>query len=194
MNRIAAIAFVLLVFVADVALAQGKVDQDKTQELKQVDPVPPATGKSLPDQAGTQEPSTKGKGPSTSASVFVDGMLAVPGAAADGQTVPSKSSGRNAALDKLPTAAFGLHHLTDAQKREIYEQLHGGSGGLALSPAHAMVGAQIPPDIALRNLKSVPETLSTKFSELRGTSYVAEGSNVLLVGTNNVVVGVISGR
>ena len=82
----------------------------------------------------------------------------VAGAATDGQTVPSKYSTRNAAIDKLPIAAFRLQHLTDAQKHEIYDQLHGGSGALALSPAHAMVGAEIPADIALRDMRPTPAT------------------------------------
>jgi hypothetical protein len=47
-------------------------------------------------------------------------MLAVPGAATDGETVPSKYSARNAESDKLPTAAFRLRGLADGQKREIH--------------------------------------------------------------------------
>ena len=197
MNKIAAISFVLALLVGESApaLAQDKVDPKTTEELKQVNPVPPATGTSKPEQAGTQEPSTKGKGHEASADVFVNGMLAVPGAAKDGQTVPSKYSARNAAIDKLSIAAFTLYHLTDAQKREIYEQLHGTPGGLALSPAYAMVGAEIPADVALRDLRPVPESLAAKFSVLRGgVSHLVEGPNVLLVGTNNVVIGLLSER
>jgi hypothetical protein len=125
--------------------------------------------------------------------VFVDGKLGVPGAATDGETVPSKYSARNAAIDKLPTVAFSLR-LTDAQKREIYGQLHGGSGGLALSPGHAMVGAEIPADTALRDLRPVPESLIARFPALRWTSYLIEGPNVLLTNANNMVVGVLSAQ
>jgi hypothetical protein len=195
MHKLAVLSIALVALLADgPASAQEKVDENKTQELKTVDPVPPATGKSLPDQAGTQEPSTKGKGATGNADAFVNGALAVAGAATDGQTVPSKYSTRNAAIDKLPIAAFRLQHLTDAQKHEIYDQLHGGSGALALSPAHAMVGAEIPADIALRDMRPTPERLSAKFPELHGTGYLIEGSNALLVTTNNVVIGVLSGR
>ena len=67
-----------------------------------------------------------------------------------------------------------------------------GRGGLALSPV--MVGAEIPADIALRDLKPVPESLTARFTELRGTSYLAEESNVLIVGSNNVVIGVLSAQ
>jgi hypothetical protein len=194
MHSIAVLSLALVVLLGGggLASAQDKVDDNKTQELKRTDPVPPATGQSLPDQAGTQEPSAKGQGSSSTTEAFVNGALAVPGAAADGETVPSKYSARNATLDKLPIVAFRLQYLTDAQKREIYEQLHAGAGGLALSPAHAMVGAEIPTDIALRDVRPTPEGLTAKFPELRGTGYLIEGPNALLVGTNNVVIGVLS--
>jgi hypothetical protein len=126
--------------------------------------------------------------------VLVNGKLTAPGAATDGQTVPSKYSARNAALDKLPTVAFTLQHLTEAQRREIFARLHSGRGGLALSPGHAMVGAELPAEVALRDLKPVPESVTAKFPELRGTSYLAEEPNVLLVGTNNVVLAVLSAQ
>jgi hypothetical protein len=38
----------------------------------------------------------------------------------------------------------------------------------------------------------VPENLTAKFSGLRGTRYLAEEPNVLIVDSNNVVVGVLS--
>jgi hypothetical protein len=119
-------------------------------------------------------------------------MLAVPGAATDAQTAPAKYSARNAEIDKLATVAFRLRGLADAQKREIYGQLHGGPGGLALSPAHAGLGAEIPADIALRDLKPTPESLTARFPELRGSGYLVEGPHVLLVGSNNVVIGVLA--
>ena len=186
------IALVTILGECGFASAQEKVDEKTTQELKKHESVPPATGHNLSDQAGTQEPSTKGKGGSNT-SVFVNGILAVPGAPTDGHTVPSKYSARNAESDRLPTVAFRLRGLTDAQKREIYEGLHGGRGGLALSPGHAMLGAEIPAYIALPDLKPTPDSLTAKFPELRGSGYLVEGSNVLLVGTNNVVIGVLSG-
>ena len=194
MSKIAAIPLVLVALLGGYGLAsaQEKVDESKKQELKQVAPVPP-TGKDPSGQAGTQEPSTKVTGSSPSSGVFVDGKLAVPGAAADGETVPSKYSARNAAIDKLPIVAFSLR-LTEAQKREIYGQLHSGPGGLALSPGYAMVGAEIPADIALRDLRPVPESLTARFPELRWTSYLIEGPSVLLADANNMVVGVLSAQ
>jgi hypothetical protein len=194
MNRIAAIALGLVALLGGYGLApaQEKVDRNKTQELKQVVPEPKDSGKSPSAKAGREEPGTQGKGPVASTEVLVDGKLTAPGAAADGQAVPSKFSARNAALDKLPTVAFRLNRLTEDQRREIVAQLNGGRGGLALSPGHAMVGAELPAAVALRDLKPVPENLTAKFSGLRGTRYLAEEPNVLIVDSNNVVVGVLS--
>jgi hypothetical protein len=55
-----------------------------------------------------------------------------------------------------------------------------------------MVGAEIPTDIVLRDLRPTPENLTAKFPQLRGSGYLIEGRNVLLVDTNNVVMGVLS--
>jgi hypothetical protein len=192
------VAVVLLALVAlpgwcGFASAQENSDGKTRQELKKFDSVPPATGKNLSDQAGTQEPSTKGKGQDSNTNVLVNGTLAVPPAAADGETAPSKYSARNAEIDKLPTAAFRLRGLADAQKREIHERLRAGPGRrLALSPAHAMVGAELHSDIALRDLRPMPDSLAAVFPELRGSSYLIEGRDVVLVDINNVVIGVLS--
>ena len=51
-------------------------------------------------QGGKEEPGSHSSTASTE--VLVDGKLAVPGAPADSQTVPSKFSERNARLDKEP--------------------------------------------------------------------------------------------
>src|SRR5262245_61517039 len=105
-NIVAAVLIALVTLLGECgfASAQAKVDGNTTQELQKADPVPPANGKNLSDRAGTQEPSTKGKGHDSSADAFVNGMLAAPAAATDGETVPSKYSARNAESDKLPTA------------------------------------------------------------------------------------------
>ena len=183
-----------LVSANGLALAQDKVDQKTTQELKKTDTVPPATGKNASEQAGTQEPSSKIKGLNPDADAFVNGTLAVPGAPADGDTVPSNFSPRNAASDKLPIAAFRLKHLSDDQRREIYQHL--GGGGLALSPGadgYAVVGAQIPAVIALSNLTPVPEAVAAKFPELRDAAFMKSGANVLLIDRrNSLVIGVLS--
>ena len=53
-------------------------------------------------KAGTQEPSSATPQDPTNSAVLVNGAWNVAGAPTDSQTVPSKFSKRNAALDKLP--------------------------------------------------------------------------------------------
>jgi len=131
--------------------------------------------------------------------VFVNGALAVPGAPADTDTAPSKYSSRNAASDRLPIVAFRLKGLTDDQRREVYEQLTGTRQPLALSPGHAddphaVVGAEIPADLALRNFTPVPETLAARFSDLRGAVFIRSNGRVLLIApANRIVIGVLPG-
>ena len=57
-------------------------------------------------QGGKEEPGSHSSGQPTNTAVFVDGKLAVPGAPADSQTVPSKVSERNAKLDAMPVQEF----------------------------------------------------------------------------------------
>jgi hypothetical protein len=149
--------------------------------------------------AGSEGALAQGKADQDTTHVFVNGALAVPGAPADTDTVPSKYSSRNAASDRLPTAAFRLKSLTDDQRREIYEQLTGTRQPLALSPGqpedpHAVVGAEIPADLALRNFTPVPEALAARFSELRGTVFIRSNGRVMLIApANRIVVGVLPG-
>jgi hypothetical protein len=127
--------------------------------------------------------------------VFVDGVLAVPGAPADTDTVPSKVSARNAASDKLPTVAFVLKGLTDDQRREIVQAL-GGRPDLALSSADVadtfVVGSEIPSRVALQALAPVPDALAAKVPELRGTGFMRAGGSLVLVDLDNsLVIGVL---
>jgi hypothetical protein len=178
--------------------AQEKVEQNTTPELKKADQGAPAAGPGPSDQAGTQAPSAKAAGTNPKPDPLVNGSLAVGGAPVDTETTPSKYSARNAASDQLPIAAFRLKSLTDAQRREIHQRLTGQGGSLALSPGHqdhyAMVGAELPADIALRDPKPVPEDLVAKFPELRGTRYLIDGPSVLIVDINSAVVGVLSAQ
>lgn len=129
--------------------------------------------------------------------VFVNGSLSVPGAPADTDTTPSKYSPRNAASDQLPIAAFRLKHLTDDQRREIYQQLTAGRGALALSPGGgeeplAIVGAEIAAEIALRDLAPVPDAVAAKFPALRDAAFLRSDGKLLLVApTNRIVIGVL---
>jgi hypothetical protein len=131
--------------------------------------------------------------------VLVNGALAVPGAPTDVDTIPSKYSARNAASDRLPTIAFRLESLTDDQRREIYEQLTGTRQPLALSPGqadgpYAVLGAEIPAELALDAVTPVPEALAARLPQLRGTAFMRSAGRVLLIdATNRTVIGVLPG-
>jgi len=203
MNKLAMCSFsaaLALIGSFGSASAEDKVDQKTTRELKKQDTVPPATGRNLPEQAGTTEPSSKvpGTSPDPNA-VFVNGALVVPGAPTDVDTVPSKFSARTAADDQVPIVAYRLRHLTKDQKGEIFQQLNGEQGGGAIRPAgadsEAIVGALVPADVALGDLTPVPEALATKFPELRGAAFVKSAGKLLIVDDDNrLVIGVLSAQ
>ena len=196
--RSIALAFALVGSVG-FGLAQDKVDPSKAEALQKQDTVPPVAGKNPSEQAGTTEPSSKVKGTSTSADVLVNGVLAVPGAPTDVHTTPAKFSARTAADDQLPIVAHRLRHLTDDQRREIYQQLSGGRGGVFRPAAandedqHAVVGALVPADIALNGLSPIPVVVAARFSELRDTAFTRSAGKLQLIDpTNRLVIGILS--
>jgi hypothetical protein len=186
----------ICVAAAHPALGQGAVDNKTAQELKKEDSVPPATGRSLPEQAGTTEPSSKAKS-GTDENVFVNGVLTVPGAPTDVDTAPAKFSERTAADDRLPIVGYRLKQLSEAQRREIAQQLSVPSGH-ALSPAdlkgYAVLGAELPGPMAMQALTPLPQALTEKYPELRGTAFMPSDGKMLIVDLdNNLVVGVLEG-
>jgi hypothetical protein len=157
------------------------------------DPVPPATGRNLAEQAGTTEPSSKVKGTSKDENVFVNGVLAVAGARSDVDTAPAKFSARNAADDRVPIAGYRTHHLSDEQRREIVGLLGKPAEAKAgAGSAYARIGALVPAALALSVLTPVPADVAARFPELRGTAFVRAGNKILLVDRDNsLVVGVL---
>src|SRR5882757_4960625 len=70
-------------------------------------------------KAGTEEPSSHAPAEKPQDDmVLVNGVLAVPGAPTDTDTVPAKYSARNAADDKLITVAYTFRSLT-ADERQM---------------------------------------------------------------------------
>jgi hypothetical protein len=193
----------VLIEAVPVALAQDKIDRQTVQELKKVDPVPPATGKTVPEQAGTQEPSSKVQGTSKDGDVLVNGVLTAPGAQTDVDTAPAKYSARTAADDQVSIAGYRLRRLTDEQRREIAQQLgkaqpgkqrYTPASGDAASADHAVVGALVPAAVALTALTPVPEAMAAKFPELRGAGFMRAGGKLILVDLDNtLVIGVLEG-
>ena len=107
----------------------------------------------------------------------------------------NSTSARNAASDKLPIAAFRLKHLTDAQRREIAQELAKQRDlaiGAAGAAADYAVGSEVPAPVALQALTPVPEALVAKLPALGGTGYMRAGGKLLLVDLDNSqVVGVL---
>lgn len=147
----------------NLASPQQKQDQQKAQHSEE-------------GRAGTTEPSSQTPTPPPQESaVFLNGRLAVPGAPSDGQTVPAKSSERNAALDSLPTMAYPLA-LTDEQKRRIMAAVGKANvqvAGVTLHPAD-----QVPSSVALSEL---PQALETEIPAVAGYQYVRTKDGILLV-------------
>ena len=195
-NRLSVVALAAICLaVADPAFSQGAVDAKTTKDLKK-DTWCPRQPVDLSEQAGTTEPSSKVKS-GTDEDIFVNGVLTVPGAPTDVDTVPSKFSERTAADDRLPIVGYRLKHLSADQRREIALQLSVPSG-YALSPAdlkgYASLGMELPGTIAMQALTAVPQTMAEKYPELRGTGFMPSDGKMLIVDLdNNLVVGVLEG-
>jgi hypothetical protein len=179
---------------ASFAVAQGAPDAKTTQDLKKEDPLPPATGRNLSEQAGTTEPGSKVE-TSKDENVFVNGVLSVQGALADVDTAPSKFSERTAADDRLPIVGYRLRHLSVDQRREIARGLTVPRPN-ALSPSElggfATIGRELPGPVAMQALTPVPSALAQKYPELKGAGYMSSDNKTIIVDLdNNLVIGVL---
>src|SRR5215470_10834818 len=104
-----------------VSLAQTP-SQARTEDIKKQDPVPPATDPKLSEQAGTTEPGAKVQATNPN-QVFVNGVLAVPGASTDVDTAPAKHSARTDQDDQIPIAGYRLKKLDTQQLQQIAQEL-----------------------------------------------------------------------
>jgi Protein of unknown function (DUF1236) len=153
--------------------AQQQQQQDKAQQTP--------SGK-----LGTEEPSAHApteKPPQ--GAVLVNGALAVPGAPTDTDTVPAKFSQKNAADDKLITAAYTFKTLTDEQRRAIYQALKDRPAGSAFN---AEVGTVLPPAV---ELSAMPDEVARRVPQTEGYRYAVADNRVLLVSPSRIVVGVL---
>lgn len=147
-------------------------------------PQPPADQSAKPDtqlDTGAQQPAAK----PPSGPVLVNGRLAVPGAAKDGQAVPSQFSPRNAALDRLPTMAQPVG-LSDAEKKRVYASVASAKPvtGVTAKPADAL-----PSNVALGDF---PKQIRDEIPELQHLTFVRLPDKILLVrAPNRIVVGEI---
>ena len=72
-------------------------------------------------KAGKEEPSSHTPSAPPENAPLWNGAPAVPGAKAEGETVPAKFSAKNDADDKLPTWGYTFKHLSAEQRRAIYQ-------------------------------------------------------------------------
>lgn len=159
----------------NLASPQQKSQQEKAQHTE-------------PGRIGTTEPSSHA--PTTKpqdTAAFVDGRLAVPGAPADSQTVPSIFSERNAALDALPTMAFPLP-LSDEDKQRI----RGAASQAPVVRTEAHPADLLPIGLEVREL---PAQVTTTIPATRNLGFVRTSDRVLLVlPASRIVVGEIVDR
>ncbi|HYY37569.1 MAG TPA: hypothetical protein VE801_07520 [Xanthobacteraceae bacterium] len=173
-----------LVFAGSAGLAAAQQPPaDAQQRSQQENAQQTPSGK-----MGKEEPSSHA---STTAqpqpnAAFVNGALAVEGAAANTDTVPAKYSQKNAADDELITTAYTFKTLGDDERRAIYEALKGQP---ARSAFNADIGTELPPEIELR---AVPDDLAARVPQTKDYQYALAHDRVLLVGTSRVVAGVFA--
>ena len=173
-----------LVFAGSAGLAAAQQPStDAQQRSQQENAQQTPSGK-----MGKEEPSSHA---STTAqpqpnAAFVNGALAVEGAAANTDTVPAKYSQKNAADDELITTAYTFKTLGDDERRAIYEALKGQP---ARSAFNADIGTELPPEIELR---AVPDDLAARVPQTKDYQYALAHDRVLLVGTSRVVAGVFA--
>jgi hypothetical protein len=151
---------------------------------------PPPDG-TPPDQQGKQEPSAKNTAQTPAPSgVFVNGALAVPGAPANTETVPAKFSLQNDSDDHMLILAYTFRHLTDAQRRAIYESVKAKSPASAVADKNPQIGDALPQTIAVDPL---PASVTTQLPDTKPYRYAMSGDKLLLINpTNMVVVDVIA--
>ena len=199
-NLVPVLAFGLMILagaaLTGAATAQAPAAQ-KTEEIKKQDPVPPATEPKLSEQAGTTEPGAKvqGTNPDPNA-VFVNGVLAVPGASTDVDTAPAKHWVRTDADDQGPIAGYRLKKLDAQQRQLIARELNSQRDAPTASPAGAsyVIGAEVPAEVALTALSPMPQALADKFTELRGTTFMRSAGKIVIVDpNNNLVIGLLEG-
>ncbi len=132
-------------------------------------------------QGGKEEPSSHSSGANTT-DVFVDGKLAVPGAPADSQTVPSKVSERNAKLDEIPIMALPLG-LTDEQKRRIVESV--AKGNAPVSQISAKPADMLPGTTEVSEFSADVKADAPMLSDIH---FIRTKDKILLVRSPNMVV------
>jgi hypothetical protein len=168
----------VLVLLAGVSLAMA---QQKANDPGQQAPAnPQGDGAFKSQQNAKEEPGSHSSGTPTNTVVFVDGKLAVPGAPADSQTVPSKVSERNAKLDATPIMALPLG-LSDEQKQKILA----GVKSMPVTQISAKPADMLPQTTQVSEL---PADVKQAVPMMADISIIRTSDKILLVRAPNMVV------
>jgi hypothetical protein len=134
-------------------------------------------------RAGAEEPGSHA--PSQDTAVFVNGVLNVPGAPTDSQTVPAKFSKRNDAIDHVPVMAMQVLAFSDEQKRSIIDAVHGANP--PVQSTSAKPAEELPIGITMQEWPAAAS--DPAFAKMK---YVRAQDRILLVEpTNRIVIGEI---
>ena len=181
----------ILVGAAVAASAQQSPAPQPQQKLPQTQGVEssnPATPPNPGPQPDGQVPGPNAARPEDRATAK-DGTTAVqpvPGAMANGQSVPSTISKANAEADKLIIIAYTFRTLTDEQRTAIWNALKGQPKGKAFN---AEVGNVLPHQV---KLETIPNAVAQQAPQTEGYRYAVAGDRILLVSPiSPIVVGVV---
>ena len=175
------ISLLALALLAGVSIAAAQ--QQANDPNQQAPANPQGDGPFKSQQGGKEEPGSHSSGVSSTA-VFVDGKLAVPGAPADSQTVPSKVSERNARLDKVPTMAAPVV-LTDEQKHRIIESVGKGDASVAqfnAKPADVLPATTQTSELSNDVKADVPMTSDLRYIRLKDKILLVRAPNMTVIG------------
>lgn len=166
-----------LVLLAGVSVAAA---QQQANDPNQKAPAnPQGDGAFKSQQGGKEEPGSHSSGASSTA-VLIDGKLAVPGAPADSQTVPSKVSERNARLDAIPIMAQPLG-FSDEQKKQILNS----TTTMPLSQISAKPADMLP---ATTQVSELPADVKAAVPMARDLGVIRTSDKIFLVRAPSMVV------
>ena len=177
---IARLSLSAIALLAGVGIAAA---QQRANDPNQQAPAnPQGDGVFKSQQNAKEEPGSHGSGQPTNNEVFVDGKLAVPGAPADSQTVPSKVSERNARLDATPIMAMPLP-LSDEQKHRIVDTI--AKSNVPIREISAKAADMLPVTTEVSEFSAAVKADTPILSDIQ---FIRTKDKILLMRAPNMVV------
>ena len=179
---VALLAGTSLAFAQQEKTQQNSADEALTRSAPEAKDQPQAPAPVKQNEAS--QPGLQATSPA-----FTEGKLTAPGAPQGTQDEPSKSSAKNAQLDRLPILAYPLA-LTDEQKRAIYQRLSEGPAPSSAMTINPKLAEQVPATLALQEL---PADMANSMPAIRDYKFLRLKDRVLVVNPReSVVVGEIT--